>query len=256
MTVRDLSPRHLIVLVTSPLLGPSSWTPLREELGARGWESVVPLDLPDPAGRQAFWERAVGGIARSLSELRDHRPVVLVGHSGAGKLLPAVAGAIRRPVGAYIVVDGSLPAGGSSRLEALPTEGSGGATFASTLASALEAGGRYPEWTDAELAPIVPDPERRRELLAELRPRGLDFWTEPFPTVNSWPDAPCCYLQFSETYAFAAEQARAMGWPVRHLPGGHFHHLVDERAVADALIALFIRIGHSEAPLTVAEVEV
>jgi hypothetical protein len=25
---------------------------------------------------------------------------------------------------------------------------------------------------------------------------------------------------------------------VRHLPGSHFHHLVDERGVADALLAL------------------
>jgi hypothetical protein len=221
-----------------------------------GWEALVPVDLRDPAGRQAFWERAVGGVERSLSEAPDGRPVVLVGHSGAGKLLPAIAGAIRQPVAAYIFVDGGLPAGGSSRLEAMPTEGPDGAAFASELASALEAGGRSPEWTDAELVPFVPDPERRRELLAELRPRGRDFWTEPLPTVSPWPDAPGGYLQFSETYRFAAERARAMGWPVRHLPGSHFHHLVDARAVADALLALLAQIGQSEARPPVAEEEV
>jgi hypothetical protein len=256
MNVRDLSPRgQLLVLVTSPLLGPSSWSPLREELAARGWETLVPVDLRDPTGRQAFWERAVGGVERSLSEVPHGRPVVLVGHSGAGKLLPAIAGAIRQPVAAYIFVDAGLPAGGKSRLQAMPSEGPDGAAFASELASALEAGGRYPEWTDAELAPLVPDPKRRRVLLTELRPRGREFWTEPLPTVAPWPDAPCAYLQFSDGYEWPAGLARSLGWPVRHLPSGHFHQLVDERDVADVLLELLAQIGQPEARPQVAEEE-
>jgi hypothetical protein len=228
----------LLVLVPSPLVGPESWTPLGVALGARGWESVASVDLPGSAGPMAHWERTVGGVERTLGEVPAERPVALVGYSGAGALLPAIGRAIRQPVAAYVFLDAGLPAGGRSRLETMAAEGPSGAAFAVDLASALEAGHRYPEWTDEDLAPLLRDPERRRQLLAEVQPRARSFWIEPLPVVEPWPDAPCAFLQFSEAYQFAADEAQALGWPVRHLPGSHFHHLVDERGVADALLAL------------------
>lgn len=248
MTMRAPDPRNpLLVLVTSPLLGPSSWSPLAHELARRGWQSAVPVDMTDPLGRRPYWERTVAGIERSLRAVPDDQPVVLVGHSGAGALLPAAAVAIPQPVVAYLLVDASLPAPGRSRLDSMADEGPTGTAFATELASILDAGGRYSAWTDADLAPLIPDAARRRRVLAELRPRGRDFWTEPLPAVGAPPDAPYAYLQFSDAYTTAAERAQAMGWPVRHLPAGHFHHLVDEQAVADALLELLAEIAPSPA---------
>lgn len=178
------------------------------------------------------------GVKRSLSGVSDHDPVVLVGHSGAGVLLPAASVAIGQPVAACLLVDAGLPTPGRSRLDAMADEGPGGAAFARELARRLDGGGRYPEWTDADFTTLIPDAERRRHLLADLRPRGRDYWTEPLPVVPARSAIPFGYLHFSESYATAAAGARALGWPVRHLPAGHFHHLVDEVAVADALLGL------------------
>ena len=233
----------LLVLVPSPLVGPGSWTHLQQALAQLGWDAIVSVDLPDSATPMACWQRTVGGVERTLREVQADRAVVLVGYSGAGALLPAIGRAINQKVAAYLFLDAGLPAGGRSRLETMAAEGPDGAAFAIELASTLEAGHRYPEWTDEDLAPLVPDPERRRQLLAEVQPRSRDFWTEPLPIVEPWPDAPCGFMQFSEGYQFAADEARSLGWPVRHVPGSHFHHLVDEHAVAKALRALLAELG-------------
>jgi hypothetical protein len=235
----------LVVLVPSPLVGAGSWAPLQRALAAIGLDAVASVDLPDSAGPMAYWERTVGGVERTLREVPADRPVVLVGYSGAGALLPAIGRAIHQPVTAYLFRDAGLPAGGRSRLETMAAEGPDGAAFAIELAAALEAGHRRPEWTDEDLAPVLPDPERRRQLLAEVQPRSRDFWTEPLPIVEEWPDAPCGFLQFSDAYQFAADAARSLGWPVRHLPGSHFQHLVDEGAVAQALAALLADLGRT-----------
>jgi pimeloyl-ACP methyl ester carboxylesterase len=230
--------RPLLVLVASPLLGPSSWSPLARELAGRGWEVLVSADEPDLPGQRPYWEGTVNGVVESLRDVPHDRTVVLVGHSGAGALLPAVARAIRQPVVAFVFLDAGLPSPGRSRLDSMADEGPGGAAFATELATILDAGGRYPEWTDDDLAPLLPNAARRREVLAEMRPRGRDFWTEPLPDATFAPGARCAYVQFSDTYQTAADAAEAMGWPLRYLSAGHFHHLVDEKAVADSLIEL------------------
>jgi pimeloyl-ACP methyl ester carboxylesterase len=217
-------------------------------LSSSGWETLVSVDEPEQPGQRPFWQSTVAGVERSLREVPDDLPVALVGHSGAGTLLPAAGLTARQPVVGCLLVDAGLPAPGRSRLESMADEGPGGAAFAIELAATLDAGGRYPEWTDADLAPLIPDAARRHQLLAELRPRGRDFWTEPLPIASARPEAPYAYLQFSESYKTAAQRAKSMGWPVRHLPAGHFHHLVDEQAVADALIWLLAEIISSRAP--------
>jgi hypothetical protein len=73
-------------------------------------------------------------------------------------------------------------------------------------------------------------------MVAELRPRGLDFFTEPIPVFDGWPDAPCVYIKFSPPYQYSASQARQAGWPVYELEAGHFHMLVDAVAVTDLII--------------------
>ncbi len=221
----------LLVLVPSPLVGAGSWAHLQRALSSSGRDAVASVDLPDSPG---------------LREAPADRAVVLVGYSGAGALLPAIGRAIHQRVTAYLFIDAGLPAGGRSRLESMAAEGPDGAAFAIELASALDAGHRYPEWADEDLTPLVPDPDRRRQLLAEVQPRNRDFWTEPLPVVEPWPDAPCGFLQFSEAYQFAADDALSLGWPVRYLPGSHFHHLVDERAVAQGLLALLADLGRAK----------
>ncbi len=163
-------------------------------------------------------------IARSL----------LVGHSGAGLLLPAIRERLPHSVAGYILVDAGLPWDGMSRLaeieESIPKDAAG-------FREHLEAGAFFPTWTDEDLSAIVPDVQRRHDLLAELSPRPLAFFTEPIPVFAGWPDAPCAYLKLSDEYGRAAEAARQAGWTCIAIDAGHFHLLVDPVEVAALLLA-------------------
>ena len=73
-------------------------------------------------------------------------------------------------------------------------------------------------------------------MVAEIQARGLNFFTEPIPVFNGWPDAPCVYIKFSPPYEYSAAQARQASWPTYELEAGHFHMLVDPAAVTDLMV--------------------
>ena len=74
-------------------------------------------------------------------------------------------------------------------------------------------------------------------MVGSLRPRGLDFFTEPLPVAADWPDAPCGYLRLSAGYAQPMRSARSRGWPVVEADpsGGHFAACVEPETVARLL---------------------
>ena len=168
------------------------------------------------------------------------RPI-LVAHSGAGTLLPAIRGQSQVTVAGYVFVDAGLPG-------ADPRQGTG--AFAAWLEELHASGRRYPEWTDDDLRALVPDDARRRALLAELRPQPPRFWDEVVPAFADWPDAPCAYLRFvpNAVYDGAAADARRRGWPCQELSGGHFHMLNDAGAVTDALLRLADEMARNDRP--------
>ncbi len=216
------------VLVHSPLVGPTTWALLSDELRRRGHGTLVPgLASPTEA---PFWQQHIDSVVGALADLPAAEPVVLVGHSGAGPLLPAIGRATCRPVVAYIFADAGLPTGGESRMS------TGG--FADFLREHYARGERFPNWRDPDLRDIVPNPALRARVIAELRPQPLAFWEERLPVVGNWPDAPGAYLQFTPAYDADAQRARRLGWPYRHLAGNHFHMLVDPTEVTDALLDL------------------
>lgn len=226
------SKRPPFVFVHSPLVGPFTWSLVAGELQRRGAEVLTPA-LRDPAAPSApFWQQHAESVAAALRALSSERAPILVGHSGAGALLPAIRAASGRPGAGYIFVDAGIPQDGESRI------GAPGSAFAGELRALYAAGGRFPNWSDAGLAAIVPNAAIRRRLLDDLRPQPLAFWEEPIPVFSGWPDAPCAYLHLSPAYDEPAAQARAAGWPVRSMPAGHFHMLVDPAAVADTLLDL------------------
>ena len=230
-----------LVLLPSPLVGVESWGRLPEALGRGGVGAVaVAVDGDD---RPPFAERYVRGAVKGvLAEPARPAPLVLVGHSGAGPLLGAVGVGLRaagRPCAGYLFCDAGLPQDGASRLELLAVEDE---AMAEAFRAELERGGRFPEWGDAELAPVVPDPGARAALIGSLRPRGLAFFTEPLPPAPGWPDAPCGFLRLSAAYDRWAEAAAARGWPTAGLDAGHFHPLADPDGVAAALLAVLARM--------------
>ena len=225
----------MLALIHGPVVGPLMWYPLAEELHRRGVETVVPEIADHPSRASPYWEQHARSVARGLRQMSAATEVVLVGHSGAGPLLPAIREAIERPVGAYVFVDASLPRKGASRLELLGDEMP---EAARELERILATGERHPRWTDTDLADAIPMPGLRRGVLESVRPRPAAFYTEPIPVFEGWPDAPCGYLRLSEPYRSASDRAREQGWMTGEMEGGHFLMLVDPPAVADALLEL------------------
>ncbi len=229
-------PPFAFVLVHSPLVGPATWPPVAEALAHRGSHVVVPdlrsgdQGLDDPP----HWPRHARAVASAVEAALGKSPLVLVAHSGAGPLLPAVRQALGNPVAAYLFVDAGLPRNGLSRLDLFED------SEAVRMFRASARGGLLPPWTSEDLREAIPDEGVRDRFVAELRPLALSVYEEPLPVFEGWPDAPCGYLRFGANPAYdaPATEAEGAGWPVVRLPGEHFHMLVDPHGVADALVGL------------------
>jgi len=225
-----------VVLAHSPLTGPAAWGGLPEALRDRG-HVVVVLDVRDD-DHPPYAARYVARAALQLRAADIAGPVVLVAHSGAGYLLPSLGAARRadrRSVGGYVFLDSGLPAArGATRMALLRAED---ADLAAEKEASLRAGGRFPTWTEDDLRSLLPADDVRVAVVASLRPRGLDFFTEELPYPGDWPDAPCGYVQLTASYDGPARLAAVRGWPVLRpsLPGGHFAACVDPTGVAAAL---------------------
>lgn len=217
------APPRVLVLAHSPLTGPAAWGDLPQALRAGGHRVVVLNVTDDTAAPYAA--RYVARAALQVAAADPAGPVVLVGHSGAGYLLPQIGAArrsARQPVAGYVFLDAGVTHGRQATRLSLMREEDPEA--AAELEALLARGGAFPSWTEADLRDLVPDDARRTALVASLRPRGPDFFTETLPFPGDWPDAPCGFLRLSVSYAAPARVARSRGWPVveRDLPGGHF----------------------------------
>lgn len=216
-----------LVLLHSPLTTAAAWGDLAGTLRERGQAVVVP-DITDD-DRAPYAQRYVARACLAIGAAPEvtvapTAPVTLIAHSGAGPLLPAIGRAQRaahRRVAGYVFCDAGLPpVGPLPRRKLLPPE------LAAELDRLFEAGGTFPDW--------APPPG----LSDAIRPRGRDFFHEPLPMPQDWPDAPCGYLRTSAAYERDAHQATLRGWPVTERDGGHFAAHADPRGTADALLEL------------------
>jgi hypothetical protein len=222
------------VLVHSPLVGPFTWSLVADELGTRGVSVALPT-LPEEQ-LAPYWRLHAEAVAAQVADAGG--PLVLVGHSGACPLLPAIGTAIDGTISAYVLVDGDLPLApgtGGSRVDLLRAASP---ALADELEALLAAGRSFPTWGDEDLREEMSDQRLRARVVAEVRPQPRQFWTEQFPAIPGWPDAPCGYLELSPHYVAAAARARDQGWRYRHLRGGHFEMLVRPADVAEAILEL------------------
>ena len=220
------------VLVHSPLVGPSTWSLVASELGRQGFETIVPT-LGKEHPTRPYWEQHATDVVETLNVISGDIPLILVGHSGAGPLLPAIQQLAQRNVVGYIFVDAGIPLAGRSQLDLMTLESP---EFAEQFRDALQSGGRFPTWSAEDLQDVIPDETYRQRILNELQPRRLDYFNERIPVFEGWPDAPCAYLQFTSTYEVFADRARTEGWIFYRIDAGHFHMLVDPEGVAAVLL--------------------
>ncbi|MGZ9235477.1 MAG: hypothetical protein ACXW4E_08130, partial [Anaerolineales bacterium] len=181
------------VLIHSPLVGPLTWSLVAGEMRKRGLDVLVPALHDAPDSSEPFWKQHAESISQALEQIPEDICVTLVAHSGAGPLLPAIQQSLANPVNAYVFVDAGIPRDGATRLDMMKSEDP---EWAAQFQKELEQGDRFPTWGFDDLQEVIPDETLRRQMIFELRPRGLDFFAEPIPVFNGWPDAPCIYIQF------------------------------------------------------------
>lgn len=223
-----------LVLLTSPVLGPESWRGVAEALRGMGEVAEVPR-LPRLSTLDAdFYAALAGAVA---ADAGAGEPPILVAHSGAGAIVPAVAARLPSVAGA-IFVDAILPHPGRSWFETAPAD----------LRHHLRSGvqdGALPSWDrwwpPGALERLVPDPAARQALVGELEPIPIAWFEEPAPAGEA--PKPSAYLKLSEAYEDEARLANRLGWPLVRLPIHHLAPVSDPSAVANAILGLATRLG-------------
>jgi pimeloyl-ACP methyl ester carboxylesterase len=220
-------------LVHSPLVGPSTWAPVARELQERGRRAAVPSLLGPRGEAPSDWRACVDAVCRCLAAFSE--PVVLVGHSGGGMLLPVIADGLAQPVRGLIFVDSGVPASAGETAfvppELLEEFGT------------LAVNGILPPWSswfgEAAIRDEVPDEPLRQALVREMPNIPFSFLAQQIPSPPGWERVPCRYLLLSEGYRQSATEAQERGWQVEVLEGArHLHIAVAPDVVSDALLRL------------------
>jgi hypothetical protein len=232
--VREHERVAVFVLVHSPLVGPTSWMPVAQELERRGRSPVVPSLLGVAEAPAPQWRHVLDVVRSATSRLRAR--IILVGHSGAGLLLPVIADALTVEVAALVFVDSFLPPA-AGRMALAPPD-------LMDRLRAIAADDVLPPWstwfgTDA-MRELVGDERLRAALEREMPRLPLAYFDASVPLPEAWNRRPCGYLLLSAaTYGQSAAEARALGWPIREIAGvQHLAIATDAVPVAEALLAL------------------
>jgi len=228
-----MNQNHIYVLIHSPLVGGLTWTLVADQMRERGLDVVIPVLNDSPDSGEPYWKQHTQSVSKALANIPKDSSVIFVAHSGSGPLLPAIRQALPNLVHAYVFVDAGIPHNGATRLDLMSSEDP---EWTRQFQDGLEQGEHFPTWSSDDLREIIPNQKLREGMVAELHPRRLDFFTEPIPVFDGWPDAPCIYIQFSAPYERPAAQARDTGWSTYKLDVGHFHMLVDPEAVTDLIV--------------------
>lgn len=212
------------------MVGPLCWQPVAERLRADGYRVIAP-DLTAAAASDRHQRSFIAAAVHAIG-VAEMGSTVLVGHSGAGPLLPAIASATNT-VG-VIFVDAGLPHPGKSWFDTAPPP------LTAHLKSLAGDDGALPRWSDwfdpVVLDEVIVDPHLRLRFVEELPQLSLDYFEQPTPAA-AW-DGPTAYLQLSANYVGDADRAAAAGWPVRRLTEDHLVIMTSPQHVLPSLIAL------------------
>jgi hypothetical protein len=217
-----------LLFVHSPVAGPSTWIYTAEVLRQNGFSCVVP-DLTGVAATGSPYYPKYATAAAAAVDARASR-VVLVGHSAAGALLPAIAEAVGDRTAAAVFVDAMLPQPGRSWFATAPP-GLEAQLRGLSVHGVLPP---YHEWfPPGALADWVPDPERRQRLIAEIPRMPLAYFEEPAPPARFADSLACAFVRLGAPFDAAADKARRLGWWVARRDWDHLRMLSDPEAVAD-----------------------
>tara|TARA_Y100000588_G_C14225906_1_gene913126 strand:+ start:785 stop:1360 length:576 start_codon:yes stop_codon:yes gene_type:complete len=181
----------------------------------------------------------------------DTSQAVLVGHAGAGPLLPKLGEQLGEPA-AFLLVDSDLPKDGYSRFDMFDDE-QAVEEYRKAAAEPFSPRGRLApqqdivqvdekvrEWPlDLLREALTMQPDGRADVqtavFAGKRPTPVEVMDEPLPVPENWPNVPVGYIHLSKTYSSAASAAREQGWPVLELSSSHVQMLLEPESFAREL---------------------
>ena len=181
----------------------------------------------------------VGGEHAPTCDLTPD-PVVVVGHSAAGALLPAIAEAVGGRTSGAVFVDAMLQQPGRSWFDTAPPG------LAAQLRG-LADHGLLPPWHEwfppGVLADLVPDRARRRRLIAEIPRLPVAYFDEPAPPARFAKSVACAFLRLGSPFDRAANKAEQLGWWVARRDWDHLRMVAAPDAVADLIAQAILQIG-------------
>ena len=213
-----------LVVLPSPLVGVGAYAVLAEAFRDAGVAAIV-AEVPTGVTSGDEVLRAFGTAVAQV------RPDVVLAHSNAGLVAPAVADGI--PV---VFMDAALPA----------TEGESPMAPPAMLGhlEALAGDERLlPPWTawwsEVDVAALFPD-DRSRAVVEAGEPRlPLGYFRTTVNAPDGWEGSPCAYLAFGATYAVELARARRLGWPTEQVDDAlHLHFLHDPAGVVARVLRL------------------
>jgi pimeloyl-ACP methyl ester carboxylesterase len=243
-----MAPMPMLVLLHSPLVGPLTCQPAAASLHAAGYHVAVPSLSGVVEGGPPSYRRLAVWVAETIRHANPPGAVVLVGHSGAGALLPAAAQATDTPVAAVVFVDAVLPHPELSWFDTAPPA-------LRRQLGGLARDGRLPAWHQwfppEVLAELLPEEDLRWRFIAELPRLPLAYFEERAPVVSGWPAARCGYLRLSGAYDQVADEAERQGWLVVREPADHLAMLTRPATIAgllDRLVKALMGTGQASPP--------
>ncbi|MFG1933793.1 alpha/beta fold hydrolase [Mycobacterium sp. NPDC048908] len=219
-----------LLFVHSPVAGPSTWRYTAKELQDNGFRGVV-ADLTEVASSGGpYYPKCATAAAVAVDGIAD--TVVVVGHSAAGALLPAVAEAVGARTRGAVFVDAMLPQPGRTWFDTAPPG-------METQLRGLATDGVLPpyhDWfPDGVLAQLVPDTVRRDRMIAENPRLPVAYFDEPAPQARFTDSVACAFIRLGAPFDAAADKAERLGWWVARRDWDHLRMLSDPAAVADVI---------------------
>lgn len=217
-------------MLSSPLLGPAAWEPVRSELSRVGWDVVVAAHAGSPPGSA---DEVAAAFVAALAPTKDW---VLVPHSNAGLFAPVLAR--QRSVKAVVYVDARLPGSGRQ-----PMSSAASLRFHAGLADDDGLLPLWSDWWDDDVGYLFPSPESRRRCESEMRRLPLSYFSSDIDGTG-WDSLPSAYLAFGDVYAAERNSSVEAGFPVATIESAaHLHMLIDPAAVARHIEQLLAGLG-------------
>ncbi|WP_299321489.1 alpha/beta hydrolase [Parasphingopyxis sp.] len=222
-----------IVLIHSPLVGPTSLAPTQKALERAG--HICHLPTAYAAGAEIPpWRDWPDRLAEALPEM--DRPVI-AGHSMGGLLAARLAADLN--ASGMICLDAAIPPDSGTVLPVEPT-------FRAFLDTLPVQDGVLPPWNDWWTVDIfeggdVSDAEKET-FLADIPALRRDWFDDSF-AMPDWSRAKRTYLRTSLSFVEEARRAGSLGWPVIRLKGTHLHPFAEPEETADAILQCRAAMG-------------